>query len=516
MLKKTKGQLDLFDYMIFEKLIPKDHLLVKIDNIIDFNFVYDMINDRYSSLGRGSKDPVMLIKIFLLEYLYNLSDVKVVKRIQTDIVFRWFLDLGLNDSVPDDTTLSHFRVNRLKEEHYEKFFNEVVLKCIEYDLIKTNRYIIDSTDVEANTNYPSEKKLARSAFNKVLKEVSKFNEALSVKLSNEIELEIDEEYEKNAKVSWRKHFEITLKYLNLLYIKTYDELQNNEKYIESFGICYDLLFQYTNKKADKIVSIVDPDARVAHKSPGNIKRGYKNHIIVDEDSEIILSSSQTPFNVGDQKKLVELVQNTEERFKLIPDEISADKVYGSTANRAFLMDNNITSNIALYKERDTKRDYFSINDYVFSKDLKTVKCPNNIKTSKFKIKYQKKPHNREVKVFEFNPKHCSECPLIEKCIYKMKNGRFASSGKKLIVNSRYDAVINDRDRVNTEAFIAAYNKRYKVERRFATMVRNHGLRRCRYVKLAGAKKHITMANIACNIVRMVKLLNNQNFIVPGI
>ena len=153
---------------------------------------------------------------------------------------------------------------------------------------------------------------------------------------------------------------------------------------------------------------------------------------------------------------------------------------------------------------------------MFSKDFKTVRCPNNIETSKYKISYHKKPHNREVKVFEFDSKHCSECPLKEKCIYKMKNGRFTSLGKKLIVNSRYDAIINDRDRVNTEAFTEAYNKRYKVERRFATMVRNHGLRRCRYVKLAGAKKHITMANIPCNIVRMVKLLNKQNFMVPGI
>ncbi|WP_256372209.1 transposase [Acetobacterium carbinolicum] len=47
---------------------------------------------------------------------------------------------------------------------------------------------------------------------------------------------------------------------------------------------------------------------------------------------------------------------------------------------------------------------------------------------------------------------------------------------------------------------------YKIERRFATMVRNHGLQRCRYVRLRGAKIHITMANLACNIARMVSLL----------
>lgn len=135
MMKKSKGQIDMFDYIIFEKLIPKDHLLVKIDKIIDFNFVYNMLEDEYSPIGRGSKDPAMLMKMLLVEYLHNLSDVKIENRTQTDVVYRWFLDLGLDDSVPDASTLSHFRTHRLKEKHYEKFFNEVINDpCLSYEL----------------------------------------------------------------------------------------------------------------------------------------------------------------------------------------------------------------------------------------------------------------------------------------------------------------------------------------------------------------------------------------------
>lgn len=101
MLKKKSGQVDMFNHMIFERLIPKDHLLVKIDSIIDFSFVYDQVKDRYSPIGRGSEDPAMMTKILLLEYLYNLSDPQVVNRIQTDIAFRWFLGLSIDDEVPD-------------------------------------------------------------------------------------------------------------------------------------------------------------------------------------------------------------------------------------------------------------------------------------------------------------------------------------------------------------------------------------------------------------------------------
>ncbi|MEA4962366.1 hypothetical protein [Lutispora sp.] len=66
MLGKNSGQIDIFNNIIFERLIPKDHLLVKIDSIIDFSFVYD-------------KAPLMMLKILLLEYLYNLSDVEEFK-----------------------------------------------------------------------------------------------------------------------------------------------------------------------------------------------------------------------------------------------------------------------------------------------------------------------------------------------------------------------------------------------------------------------------------------------------
>jgi transposase len=83
----------------------------------------------------------------------------VVARASTDIVFRWFLGLSIDDKVPDETTICHFRCTRLGEQQYEEIFNEIVKKCIEKDLVKAKRYIIDSTHVEANTGAPFVKKL---------------------------------------------------------------------------------------------------------------------------------------------------------------------------------------------------------------------------------------------------------------------------------------------------------------------------------------------------------------------
>lgn len=505
MLGKNNPQVDIFTHMIFERLIPKDHLLVLIDSIMDFSFVYDMVKDKYSDVGRASEDPVMMLKICLLQFLYTLSDKKVVKRIQTDIAFRWFLGLSLDAEVPDDTTICHFRTNRMGEENFDKFFNEIVRKCIEKNIVKSKRYLIDTTDVAANVNYPSNRRLICDAFRKVIREIKKFNEAFAEQQLTQFENEIEEEYRKDNKVSVKIYLQIAQKYAEYLYLRTYDELQTNEKYKEAFGILWDIIDQYSNGKRDKIVSVVDPDAKIAHKSPGNIKRGYKDHIIVDEDSEIILAAVQTPFNVGDDKKLVELVEKAESEHGLKPEEITTDKVYGTIDNRAYLKDNKIISNIAFYNESSREIKFYALRDFKISEDLESVTCPNGITTEEYAIT-KNKTHDTDFKTFKFDKITCQQCPLKDQCLYQDKNGKIARKGRRLDVPIRYDAWLNDMKRVETQEFKEASNKRYKVERRFATMVRNHGLRRCRYIGLERAKIHITLANMACNIVRMVNLL----------
>ena len=463
-----------------------------------------MVKDKYSDIGRKSEDPVMMLKICLLQFLYTLSDQKVTKRIQIDIAFRWFLGLSLDGEVPDDTTISHFRTNRMGEENFDEFFNEIVRKCVEKNIVKSKRYLIDTTDVAANVNYPSDKKLICDAFRKVIREMRKFNEPFSEQQLVQFENEIEEEYKKDEKVSVKKYLEIAQKYAGYLYLKTYDELQTNEKYKDDFGILWDIIDQYTNGKKDKIVSVVDPDAKIAHKSPGNIKRGYKDHIIVDEDSEIILASVQTPFNVGDEKKLVELIEKVEGNLGLKPEEITADKVYGTSNNHAYLKDNGIISNIDFYEESSRETSFYKVRDFIISEDLKQVTCPNGITTTDFILAYDKAGKRETIK-FKFAKATCQSCPMNDKCLQKYKGDKI-HSGRYVVVALRYDAVLHDMKRIETEEFKEAQNKRYKVERRFATMVRNHGLRRCRYIRLGRAKTHITLANMVCNIVKMVNIL----------
>ena len=106
-------------------------------------------------------------------------------------------------------------------------------------------------------------------------------------------------------------------------------------------------------------------------------------------------------------------------------------------------------------------------------------------------------------------------PFRDQCLYKNKAEKVPYRARTVDIPIRYDdAVLTDMVRVKTEVFEYASNNCYKVERRFATMVRNHGLRRCRYLRVRGAKIHITMANMACNIIRMVNLLLQPSIAMP--
>ncbi len=336
MLGKNSGQLHMHDSLVYLNIIPENHLLLKLNESFSFDFIYDLVEDMYSVIGRESIDPVMITKMFFLEYLYKLSDVEVVQRTQTDVAFRWFLKLSLADKVPDDTTLSYFRVHRLGIESYENLFNEIINQCMKKNLIKTRRFQVDSTNIDANVNYPSTKKLLRQSFERVIKHISKLDKSLAKEGLKALEEELASYHSEHTNFSNKEYYNIIEKHLNNLYIKVHSRIDNDSDLQNSFNLCITLIDQLWSKSGDDIVSIVDQEARVAHKSRGNIKRGYKNSIIIDEDSELILASITTPFNVNDSKMLPELIEKVNNKFSLYPNELSADKGYATTIKSSML------------------------------------------------------------------------------------------------------------------------------------------------------------------------------------
>ena len=88
-------------YITIDSLVPKNHLVRKIENAINFEFIYDEVKDLYSPLGAPSIDPVVLIKIVLIQYLFGIPSMRqTIKDIEVNVAYRWFLGYSLTEKIP--------------------------------------------------------------------------------------------------------------------------------------------------------------------------------------------------------------------------------------------------------------------------------------------------------------------------------------------------------------------------------------------------------------------------------
>ena len=122
--------------MIFvdiESLIPETHLLRKIERMVSFNFIYDLLAPYYPATGRPSVDPVSMFKMLLIGYLYGIkSERRLVEEVQLNIAYRWFCGFELDDTIPNHSTFSKTRTRKWQQSDlFQKAFYEIVKQCID-------------------------------------------------------------------------------------------------------------------------------------------------------------------------------------------------------------------------------------------------------------------------------------------------------------------------------------------------------------------------------------------------
>lgn len=152
--KKDNSQMN-YELVLLDELVKKDHLLRKINKYIDFDFIYDLVEDKYcSDNGRPSVDPVILFKMSLLQALYGIrSERQLVEEIHHNMAYRWFLGYGIKDKIPCHSIFSMNRKRRFKDTYiYDQIFNKIVEQAINLGLIEGNIFYTDSTHIKANAS----------------------------------------------------------------------------------------------------------------------------------------------------------------------------------------------------------------------------------------------------------------------------------------------------------------------------------------------------------------------------
>lgn len=253
---KQSNQNSFFGHYLYDQIIPDNHLLRKVNDTVDFSFINELCLDAYGNLGASGNrpyEPVMLFKILFLSFLYDISSREMEEQINDRLSFKWFLNLSVNDSAPDHSTLSCF-VERIGADRFKAIFNGIVEQAKGKGLIHERLKIIDSTAIKAKVD------------------------------------------------------------LNRL---TRDHGADKNNYIDR--------------------NSPDPDARFGRKSDAKQFYGYKQHIIIDGDSEIIEAVAVTAGNIKDEQIVEPLLDET----KLSADgrrktKILADKGYDTNRNHQMI------------------------------------------------------------------------------------------------------------------------------------------------------------------------------------
>ena len=144
-------------FVDIESLIPETHLLRKIERMVSFDFIYDLLAPYYPATGRPSVAPVSMFKMLLIGYLYGIkSERRLVEEVQLNIAYRWFCGFELDDTIPNHSTFSKTRTRKWQQSSlFQKAFYEIVKQCIDSGLIDGEAMAADGSYIPANVSRES-------------------------------------------------------------------------------------------------------------------------------------------------------------------------------------------------------------------------------------------------------------------------------------------------------------------------------------------------------------------------
>ena len=154
MLERGKLDRGVIEIVDTESLVPKGHLLRKIDEAVDFNRLYEMVESLYSEdNGRPSVDPVVLFKMVLIQHLYGLPSLRrTAEEINLNIAYRWFLGYTLQEETPHFSTVSYNFRHRFTAETVDRVFAWILEEVEQAGYLSPKAVFIDGTHIKASAN----------------------------------------------------------------------------------------------------------------------------------------------------------------------------------------------------------------------------------------------------------------------------------------------------------------------------------------------------------------------------
>jgi len=440
-LKSDQGQLF---YEFLSDAVPEDHLVRKIDAALDLSWLRSELAPHYSSMGRPSIDPELMIRMLVVGYVFAIRSERLICReVRVNLAYRWFCKLGIEDAIPDHSAFSRARNERFRERDvFRHVFERVVEARLAAGLVGGEGFAVDASLIQADAN--KQRSIAGQ--------------------------------------DWRRDR---------------DPARSSRAVQEYLATLDDTAWGGASDVVPKFVSPSDPAAQWtgAHKGPAFF--AYSNNYLIDVKFGVIVdveaSRAIRQAEVGAARTMIE---RTEERFGLKPERIAADTAYGAAPMLNWLIEEKgIAPHIPVFDRSKRDDGTFSRSDFRYDPTSDVYHCPagktltttGTLVNGGTTLLYRARKHD------------CDGCKLRAQCCPKVPFRK--------IPRDQHEAARDiARSFVGTEAFEQSRRERKKIEMRFAHLKRILRLGRLRLRGPRGAQDEFILAAIAQNLRGLASLV----------
>lgn len=480
MMDQNAGAQQKIMCVTMESLMPEKHFLRDLDRLVDFSFVYDKVKNLYSHTGRRSVDPVIIVKMMLLGYIYGInSERKLEQEVRVNIAYRWFLGIDLDSPVPDHTTFSQLRRRKFNNtELFEEIFTEIVRCCIDLGLIDGKLLLTDSTHVRANAR--------NDLYETVTVEVepSRYIQRLNEEAKAE-GIYPKPERQRNSKKD--------------------DNDKNNTGSASGGDTANDNTVHASDapslaEKREIAVNKTDPESGYMNR-PGKPKGFYYlDHQTCDGKNGLITDVFVTSGNVNDCTVHADRIKYQIDKFGFQTEGVCADKAYDVSEIHRDMLERGIRTFIPPKDPRNNDNGLFPTNDFRYDQEENTYTCPNGQV-----LTFSNYMPKSATMCYSCKRSICKNCTMRTQCISDKTSFRKVYRAHDLWASEEQ----HEKNDFTVKYYEALRKRQIWCEGNFSHQKANHNLSRVRTRGLKKATMHCLLSATALNLKRMVMLLKRR-------
>ena len=464
MLERGKMDRDAIEIVGIDSLVPKDHLLRKIDAAVDFNCLHTMVEPLYcEDNGRPSVDPVVLFKMVLIQHLYGLPSLRrTAEEISLNVAYRWFLGYSLQEETPHFSTVSYNFRHRFTTETVDQIFSWILDEVADAGYLSPKAVFIDGTHIKANAN-------TKKAVKEQIPEASKH-------YAKELMEEVNADREAHGK----KPFDDDDKSDPPAAPKKRKDNTSKKKRAR----------RKKEKNRTVTKSVTDPECGLFVKGDHKRQFAYEAHTACDKYG-FVLDVVVTPGNVHDSVAFDEVYKNVTERFPEV-ETVVADSAYKTPyICKTVFEDHRVLS--TAYKRPRTMKGGHEWWKYVYDEYYDCVICPE------YQILHYSTTNRDGYREYKSDPEICAHCPTREQCTHSKNCVKTVQRH----IWKEYEELAEDAR--HTPKYSELYKQRKEtIERVFADAKEKNAMRYTQYRGLAQVTNWVKLKFAAMNLKKLAE------------